>query len=223
MARPTFKLPTSRSDWLVSLLVGGALAAALFLAMALVQMIGDVKPKEEEVAEVLVLDTPPEIEEIEEEPPPPPEEDEPEPELEDEAPQLSLAQLEIALNPGTGGSLVGDFVMPTIKTSAADLDTADFVDFSDLDQVPRPSASCAPDFPRRLKSKPANGRVTLLIKLDEKGQVLEAAVESSNLPEYDPFVLDAIQSRRCTFTPPTKDGQPVRAQARLPIPIRIVG
>jgi hypothetical protein len=63
----------------------------------------------------------------------------------------------------------------------------------------------------------------LLIKLDEEGQVVEALVESSNLPEHDPFILSAFQSRKCHFTAPTKDGQPVRAQARLPIPIRIVG
>lgn len=223
MARPVFEQKRSRFDLLISLLIGAGLAGGIFVAMALVQLIGETKPKQEEVAEVMVLDTPPEVEEVEEEPPPPPEQDEAEPELEEEAPQLSLAQLEVALNPGTGGSLVGDFVMPTVNTTAADLDTADFVDFSDLDQVPRPSSGCAPDFPRRLKSKPANGRIVLLIKLDEEGHVLEAGIESSNLPDHDPFVLDAIQSKRCTFTPPTKDGQPVRAQARLPIPIRIVG
>lgn len=221
MARPVFEPPRSRKDLVVALLVGGALAAALFVAMALIQLIGEVKPADEEVPEVLVLDTPPEIDEIEEEPPPPPEEEEDEPELEEEAPQLSLAQLEVALNPGTGGSLVGDFVMPAVQTTAADLDSADFVDFSDLDQVPRPSPACSPDFPRRLKSKPANGRIVLLVKLDENGKVLEAAVESSNLPEHDPFVLDAFQSKRCSFTSPTREGKPVRAQARLPIPIRI--
>lgn len=223
MARQVFKQKSARSDLVISLLVGGGIAAGLFIAMALVQMISQEKPKEEEVADVFVLDTPPEVEEIEEEEPPPPEEEEDEPVLEEEAPQISLDQLEVALNPGVGGSLVGDFVMPTVQTSASDLDTADFVDFSDLDQTPRPSSRCSPDFPRRLKQKAANGRIVLLIKLDEEGQVVEAVVESSNLPEHEPFVLSAFQSRKCRFTAPTKDGQPVRAQARLPIPIRIVG
>jgi periplasmic protein TonB len=210
MARRVYESPSSRKDLVISLLVGAALAGALFVAIALVQMIGEVKRPENEIAEVVVAYTAPEIEEVEEEPPPPEEEEEEEPELEAEAPQLSLEQLEVALNPGTGGSLVGDFVMPTVQTTAAD-----------LDQVPRPSPSCSPDFPRRLKQKSANGRVVLLVKLDEAGNVVEVAVESSNLPEHDPFVLDAFQSKRCSFTPPTRDGKPVRAQARLPIPIRI--
>lgn len=221
MARRVYEAPSSRKDLVISLLVGAALAGALFVAIALVQMIGEVKRPENEIAEVVVAYTAPELEEIEEEPPPPEEEEEEEPELEAEAPQLSLEQLEVALNPGTGGSLVGDFVMPTVQTTAADLDAADFVDFSDLDQVPRPSPNCSPDFPRRLKQKSANGRIVLLVKLDESGKVMEVAVESSNLPEHDPFVLDAFQSKRCSFTPPTRDGKPVRAQARLPIPIRI--
>jgi len=206
MARQSFEQKNARSDLVVSLLVGGGIAAALFVAMALVQMISQEKPKEEDVAEVLVLDTPPEVEEIEEEPPPPPDEAEDEPVLEEAAPQISLDQLEVALNPGVGGSLVGITKSPTSDPP-----------------TPRRTSSCSPEFPRRLKQKPANGRVVLLIKLDEEGQVVEAAVESSNLPEHDPFVLSAFQSRKCRFTAPTKNGRPVRAQARLPIPIRIAG
>ena len=153
-------------------------------------------------------------------PPPPPEEEEPPPEeLEQETPQLSLDQLDIALNPGTGGALTGDFAMPTIGTSARDLGTEDFVDFSDLDQIPRPIGVSGFNFPRRLKKKKVSGRLVLLLKLDEQGKVLEVTLESSTLPDFNSFVLGEVE--RWRFTPPTRRGEPVRAKARLPIPIKI--
>lgn len=213
-----FPTPAPRSEVPASLALGAVFAVALFAAMALVQMLGDVEVVENEIIEKVVAYTPPEVIEEEDEPPPPPEE-EPPPELESEPPQLSLSQLDLVLNPGTGGSIQGDFSMPAISTSASALGTADFVDFSDLDQVPRPLPGSSIDFPRRLKRKAANGRVVLFLKLDEQGNVVEATVESSNLPEFDRIVQSAVSKWR--FTPPTKAGEPVRAQARFPVPIKI--
>jgi protein TonB len=221
MAHSSFKLPTPRNELALSILLGAAFSVALFLLMALAQMLGDVVVPENEVDEISMTFQAPEIEEIEEELPPPPEEEEPPPELEAEPPQLSLAQLDIALNPGMGGSLAGDFAMPTISTSSSALGTEDFVDFSDLDQVPRPMPGSSLDFPRRLKRKPVNGRVVLLIKIAEDGRVLDAKVESSNLPDFEPIVESQVSKWR--FTPPTREGTPVRAQARFPVPIRIGG
>ena len=219
MAERSFKLPAPRSELPMSLLLGAGFAIGLFVVMALAQMIGDVDPPESTLTEELVAYTPPEIEQFEEELPPPPEEEEPPPELEEAPPQLTLSQLDLALNPGTGGSLAGDFAMPAIATSASDLGTADFVDFSDLDQMPRPLPGSKLDFPRRLKRKPVNGRVVLLIQLSETGEVLESAVESSTLPEFEDLVAKLV--KRWRFTPPTQNGSPVRAQARFPIPIRV--
>ena len=219
MANSTFKLDSPRGELFTSLLLGVGFAFTLFVLMALAQMLGEVQPPKQEIVEQIVAYTAPDIEEIEEDLPPPPEEEEPPPELEAEPPQLSLAQLDIALNPGTGGSLAGDFAMPTIATSSSALGTEDFVDFSDLDQVPRPLPGSNLDIPRRLKRKAVNGKVVLLIKLAEDGRVLDATVESSNLPDFEKVVAGSVAKWR--FTPPTKEGTPVRAQARLPIPIRI--
>lgn len=220
MVQRTFHIPTPRSELPLSLLLGVAFAFALFAVMALVQMLGEVELQENEIIEQVVAYTPPETLDLQDELPPPPEE-EPPPELEVEPPQLSLAQLDIALNPGTGGSIAGDFAMPTIQASSQSLGTTDFVDFSDLDQAPRPMPGSSLDFPRRLKRKPVNGQVVLLIKLDETGRVLEASVESSTLPEFEKIVSSQVASWR--FTPPTRQGTPVRAQARFPVPIRIGG
>jgi protein TonB len=188
--------------------------------MALAQMMGRVRPPEMAVDETIMAYVPPEVQEIEEEPLPLPEEEEPPPEqLEQEPPQLSLDQLDIALNPGTGGALVGDFSMPAIGTSSKDLGTEDFVDFSDLDQVPRPIGVSGFNFPRRLRKDPVSGRIVLLLKLDEDGDVLDLEVDSSTLPNFDSFVLNEV--KRWRFTPPTQNGHPVKAKARLPLPITV--
>lgn len=219
MSAETFKIPAPRQELPLSVLLGTGFALLLFVVMALAQMIGDVTPPVTSIDETVMAFTPPDITEIEDEPPPPPEEEEPPPELDDAPPELSLAQLDLALNPGTGGSLVGDFAMPTINTSAASLGTEDFVDFSDLDQMPRPSAGSELKFPRRLKRKKVNGTIVILLRLSESGEVLDVQLEKSNLPQFDDVVLAQVKQWR--FTPPTQEGRPVKAQAKLPIPIRI--
>jgi outer membrane biosynthesis protein TonB len=49
--------------------------------------------------------------------------------------------------------------------------------------------------------------------------VLDVKVDSSSLPAFDDFVRGEVAKWR--FTPPTRQGLPVKAQARLPIPIQI--
>ena len=212
MSAKTYRVPPARNELALSLALGAGFALTLFVLMALAQMMGKVVPPQTEIDETLMAYVAPDLEVIEDEEPPPEE-------LEAEPPQLSLDQLDIALNPGTGGSLAGDFAMPTIGTSQRDLGTESFVDFSDLDQIPRPIGVSGFNFPRRLKQKKVNGRVVLLIKLDEEGRVLDVQVDSSNLPAFDDFVRGEV--KRWKFTPPTVQGRPVKAKARLPIPIRI--
>ncbi len=89
----------------------------------------------------------------------------------------------------------------------------------DLDRTPRPRPGSTLEIPRRLRRKPVDGEIELLVTLDPEGRVLEARVSSSNLPDFEEFVVAEVMGWR--FTPPTRDGTPVRATARLPIPIRI--
>ena len=102
---------------------------------------------------------------------------------------------------------------------AAAIRTADDVDFSNLDQIPRPIGVTGLNFPRRLKKKKVSGEIVLLLKLDETGRVLDVQIDSSDLPSFNNFVLGEVSDWR--FTPPTQMGRPVKAEARLPIPIRI--
>jgi TonB family protein len=109
--------------------------------------------------------------------------------------------------------------MPALASATQDLGTEDFVDFSALDQMPRPIGVSGFDFPRRLRRKPVSGRIVLFIQLDSSGEVLDVRVDSSDLPAFDDFVANAVAGWR--FTPPTQQGRPVKAQAKLPIPIQI--
>lgn len=219
MSSLVLEVPASPKERVLGVLFGIAFAFVLFVLMALAQMMGDIKPQANDIDDISMAFTPPDLVELEDEPPPPPKEEEQKPELEEAPPQLSLAQLDLALNPGTGGSLVGDFALPQINTSAAALGTEDFVDFSDLDQTPRPMAGTQLSFPRRLKRKKVSGTIVILLQLSENGEVLNVELEKSDLPDFDQVVLAQVKDWR--FTPPTRDGQPVKAQAKLPIPIRI--
>jgi protein TonB len=212
------RLPEARSKLPPSVLLGTAFAIVVFVLISLAQMIGNVEPPEAEIDETAMAFEPPEVEQAEEQKVPPAEE--PPPELQEELPELSLDQLDIALNPGTGGSLLGDFSMVSFNTSLErDLGTQAFLDFSALDQVPRPIGVSGFNFPQRLLKKKASGKIVVLLKLNSQGEVLDAQIDSSNLPEFEAFVLNEI--KRWKFTPPMQQGRPVQAQARLPIPITI--
>ena len=86
-------------------------------------------------------------------------------------------------------------------------------------EPPRPMAGARLDFPRRLLRKKVDGRIVLLLEVSEEGRVLDVAVDSSDLPEFEDFVANEV--RRWSFHPPTREGRPVVATARLPIPIRL--
>jgi protein TonB len=217
MPSHTYRLPGARGEARLSLLMGVGFAVAVFVMIALAQMIGGFSPSANDIDEASVAFEAPEVVEIEEEPPPP--EEEPPEELEEEPPELSLDQLDIALNPGTGGSLAGDFAMINIGTSQKELGTEAFLDFASLDQVPRPIGVSGFNFPPRLLKKKTSGKIILLLKLNQEGRVLDVQIDSSTLPDFDDFVLSQV--RRWKFTPPTQKGRPVQAQARLPIPINI--
>lgn len=214
MSHPTFRLPEARSELSLSVVLGATFAVLLFVLMSLAQMLGDAKPPDSSLEESLMAFNPPEIEEIQEPPAP---EEEPPPELEEEPPQLSLDQLDLALNPGTGGSLLGDFSLPSLDLASQMGDG--FVDFSSLDQMPRPIGVTGFNFPSRLLKKKVSGKIVLMLKLNAQGEVLEVEVDTSTLPDFEDFVKGEV--KRWKFTPPTQEGRPVNAQARLPIPITI--
>jgi TonB family protein len=89
----------------------------------------------------------------------------------------------------------------------------------ELDRPPRPIGVTGLEFPRRLRREPVDGQIVLLIELNEAGEVLDVQVASSDLPDFEDFVTREVRGWK--FTPPTQEGRPVTARARLPIPIQI--
>jgi TonB family protein len=92
-------------------------------------------------------------------------------------------------------------------------------EMDDLDRIPHPIGAPSLEFPRRLLKKKVSGKIVLLLELDREGRVLDVQIDSSDLPDFDDFVLSEVSTWE--FTPPTRRGHPVRAEARLPIPIEI--
>lgn len=89
-----------------------------------------------------------------------------------------------------------------------------------LDASPRPLDGSQLKLPRRLLRKPVSGEIVLRVALESDGRVEQVSLESSTLPEpFDAFVLETVEGWR--FTPPRRAGQPVRAEARLAIPVRV--
>lgn len=208
------KAEIKQSFWL-----GVGFSVVLFLVIALTQMLGEVTQDERDFLESNLAYVTPEDDTLEMEDLLPEDKEEPPPQLEEAAAQLSLEQLDIALNVGSGGSLVGDFSMAALGGSAMDALAESFVDFSVLDERPRPMGVSGMNFPPRLLQKKVSGTIVLLVKLAEDGRVLEVSIEHSDLPDFNRHVVGEVQ--RWRFTPPMQGGRAVKATARLPIPIQV--
>jgi TonB family protein len=85
--------------------------------------------------------------------------------------------------------------------------------------IPRPVGRSVLELPRRLLRRPARGMIVLLLELGRAGEVLDLEIASSDLPEFEEVVLRQV--REWKFSPFTRQGRPVEARARLPIPIQI--
>ncbi len=88
-----------------------------------------------------------------------------------------------------------------------------------LDQTPRPVATTPLEIPRHLRRGRTEGEVVLMLRLDPEGRVRHARVDASDLPALNETVRTTVA--RWRFTPPTRQGRPVSADARFPVAIRI--
>lgn len=216
----TYRTPSARSDLPIGILIGVAFSFALFVLMALAQVMGKVEKPSNELEETLIAMQPPEIEEIEEVEPPPEPEPEPEPEMAEPPPDISLESLDVALNPGTGGNLMGDFALPTFAATQEDMNMSDLVDFADLDSPPELLDKSPPRFPKRLLKQAVNGKVVLGFVINADGTISDVHVVSSTVPsEYGEFLVSVFKKR--SFKPLTAGGRPTGAKGEIPLPVRI--
>lgn len=203
----------------LTLLLGAALTVVLFLLLPVLQDIG--KQKIDTDVLLTSVDTveppppPPAAQEKKEEPPP---EEAPPPELTESAPPLDLSQLELALNPGMGEGMCGDFA---VKLSVAGAEgggmqsSDDIFSLADLDQAPRVVFQPAPQYPPEMKKKKMQGTVHVLFIVDKDGRVKEPRVQKSDNPAFDNAALGAV--KRWRFDPGKVGGEAVQFRMRVPI------
>ncbi len=198
-------------------LLGALGAAALVLVLLpLTQTIGDREVQALEIRKVeAVLQPPP--------PPPPPQAEERSevevaevaPQMEAEAAPMTLAQLEVSLNPGLGNVTAGAFQVGGFSLQPDVMADLDIFEISELDR--RPRVISAPELvkPYELSREGISGRVRLKVLIEPSGRVKVLDVISSDHPR---LVRHARQfAEQCLYESPTRNGKPVAVAFILPI------
>ena len=216
----TYSTQSSQKDMPKAMILGFSVSIIIFILMAFAQILGDTKKPAQSYDEQLVAYTPPAIEDIQEDV----QEDEPEPEpmetIEKEPPKLSLDQLDVALNPGTGGNLASsDLSVPDFSVGAQAL-SMNFINFRDLDNKPRPTRQITPIYPPALKSQGIEGRVFIRFDIDKLGNVVDATAKKSDHPAFAAYAVDAV--RKWKFEPGMQNGEPVPFSMKAPIAFSII-
>ena len=143
---------------------------------------------------------------------PPPEEKKPEekPEMKEKIKPLTLSQLELILNPGTGGALEGDFGLD-FGLVPDTIEEMKIFELYEVDKEPQLVYEPMPLYPAKLYRDRVEGSVTIVFVVDERGNVTSPHVtRRSGYREFDDAALTAVSKYK--FTPGIKDGQPVRVR-----------
>lgn len=202
-------------DWLRIWAGAAGLTLAVFLVLPLTQMASSRVQRLRFLTAVqtVALDSQPPSDAPPPPPPPEPEPTEPPPPtLAEASPNMSL-NLSLEIIPGAGGAWSGTLLGMWDSVQAAA--TVDTFQAEDLERPPEVISAVPPVYPAALRRAGVEGRVVLLVVVDEQGRVEEARVERSSRPEFEAPALEAV--RKWRFRPGMKDGQPVRTFLRQPI------
>jgi protein TonB len=199
-------------------IAGIGISGLLFLAIPLTQIFISYEKTTESI-EALEIAPPPPPPPPEDPPPPPePEEEEPPPELNTPPPPISLEQLDMALNPGTGGSMAGDFALPTFDVSETDLGGLEIFELDDVDSPPQPRTRIEFSYPSAAKRRGITGVVKVEYIVNERGRVEQIKIVESPDPILSKATEDTLSRSR--FEPAQKGNQPVKVRMRAAIPYR---
>ena len=218
MAKTFKSLKESKKNRNNSIIIGIAVSFLLFLAIPLTQIFNEYNKSPESIDSYEVAPPPPPPPPEDPPPPPEPEEEEPPPELDSPPPPISLEQLDMALEPGTGGALSGDFALPSFDARKTNLGM-DIFDINDLDKKPQARRLLPPRYPAKAKASSIEGFVLLEFIVDQNGDVESVVVKDSSHSLFEAPTVDAI--RNWVFTPGEKDGRKVRTRCRQKIPFTI--
>lgn len=211
-----YKPPQGKGTFAGGAVVGIAVSALLFLAIPLTQIFTEYKKAPEEIQAIEVATPPPPPPPDEPPPPPEPEEEEPPPELNEPPPPISLEQLDLALNPGTGGAVGGNFALPTLDIDAKELGGLEIFELDDVDSAPQPRTQIEFSYPASAKRKGIKGTVKVEYIVNDKGEVED--ITFTNNPNRILANATAGVLRRARFDPATKDGRAVKVRMRAAIP-----
>jgi protein TonB len=103
-----------------------------------------------------------------------------------------------------------------LAASASALTVAEITDVSPkVDEAPAPVRTVAPDYPLSLREARVNGVVSVVLVVDESGDVLAAEVAKSTHDDFTSPALSAI--RRWKFKPAKVAGKAVKVKVTIPV------
>lgn len=200
----------------LSLLYGLGITFLVLMLIPLTQILRPVKDAPVEINKIDFASPPPPP--PPEEPPPPPEEKkEAPPELEVPRLKPTLEQLEVSLNPGTGGDIGVDLAINLdIATESAD-QLEELFGFGELDDIPRLVREGRFRYPPNSPHGRGEALIRLLVYIEKDGRIsVQKVIEYSHKEFIIPASHMAEGSR---FSPPMRKGQAVRSQYVWPIRI----
>lgn len=200
----------------------GTLAALAVLAMfgmlPFTQFLAGLKKADLQVREFNVTVPPPQFTPPEPPPPEPPPEQEPPPEMQPPPPQLSLSQLNMALNPGVGSALAGDFSLGEVGVSASDtMEQISLFEISDLDEPPHITRKPPIPWTPRMKREKKTGVIDMEGIINPDGSVTISRVKSVIDTDYEHMFKGFFESIK--YSLPTVAGKPVSAKVYFKVPV----
>ena len=207
-----YKSPKGQDTRTVGTLLGIAVSGLIFLAIPLTQIFTEYQKAPSDIEAIEMAAPPPPPPEDEPPPPPEPEEEEPPPELDTPPPPISLEQLDMALEPGTGDSLSGDFALPKVDLKQ-NLGSLDIFNLSDVDKKPQPKSRRDPIPPAEATRRGISGYAVAEFIIDEYGNVINVKIIKASDKLFKKPTIDAISKWK--FTPAEKDGKTVKTKTRI--------
>jgi protein TonB len=194
--------------------LGFVVTAALFMVLPLVQMISAFTNESQGMASIDRSMPPPPPPPQEALPPPEKKETDEFPEMNKSIPKLKLNQLELALNPGTGGaSASGGLFFHFSFDVMEELEM--IFELSEIERIPRAISQTQPIHPHVLRRAGIEGQVDLQFIVTSTGRVRSVSVLRGKEKEFVRAAIVAV--RQWMFEPGMKDGKAVNVRMRVPI------
>lgn len=216
---PAYSPRSNKGSRATGAVIGIVVSGLLFLAVPLTQMFTDHAKSPGEIMAIEVAPPPPPPPPEDPPEPPPPEEEPAPPEMETPPPNLTLEQLEVALNPGTGVAMNGDFALPSLNVDSKKLGGLEIFDINDVDKKPRSVKQVPPVYPIEANRRGLSGYAKAFFVIDKSGNVINVKVTQASDPIFEKPTIEAI--RKWKFTPGEKGGKPVVTRAEIRIPYQI--